>query len=186
MTRDDGDDDAGPAPSAGSDDLSDAGAGGDGGSRDDRDADNFEVGDESAPEDSAAAADATAAEGGSADATDSDPVDADATDSDPVDADATDVGDSDGRDVVVPMRVYKSITVFTTLFAVFSVVGGFVLLDTATDRARAPLSEVDPILALVGIGLILSGAAVYAFSTRFRADGMGKSKDDTDGGKNNG
>jgi len=84
------------------------------------------------------------------------------------------------------MRVYKAVTVFTTLFAVVTVVVGFALLDLATDRARAPISEIEPVLALVGIVLIVGGAAAYAFSTRFRAEGMGKPKDDTDEGSDNG
>lgn len=94
--------------------------------------------------------------------------------------------DSKTRDVVVPMRVYKAVTVFTTLFAVVTVVGGFIVLDSATNRAQASLADVDPLLALLGIGLIVAGAAAYAFSTRFRAEGMGKSKDDTDEGSDNG
>lgn len=89
--------------------------------------------------------------------------------------------DTGRRDVVVPMRVYKAVTVFTTLFAVAAVLGGFVLLDVATDRAQASLAEIQPLVALAGIGLIVAGAAAYAFSTRFRAAGMGKSKDDSDG-----
>jgi FtsH-binding integral membrane protein len=84
------------------------------------------------------------------------------------------------------MRVYKAVTVFTTLFAVVTVVAGFIVLDSATNRAQASLAEVDPLLALLGIGLIVAGAAAYAFSTRFRAEGMGKSKDDTDEGSDNG
>ncbi|WP_136716439.1 DUF7315 family membrane protein [Halorientalis salina] len=95
-------------------------------------------------------------------------------------------GGKSGRDIVVPMRVYKAVTVFTTLFAVATVVGGFVLLDLATDRAQATVSEIQPLVALLGIGLIVGGAAAYAFSTRFRAEGMGKSKDDTDEGSDNG
>jgi len=94
--------------------------------------------------------------------------------------------DSKTRDVVVPMRVYKAVTVFTTLFAVVTVVAGFIVLDTATNRAQATLAEVDPLLALLGLGLIVAGAAAYAFSTRFRAEGMGKSKDDTAEEANNG
>lgn len=91
------------------------------------------------------------------------------------------VSDGEGdRDVEVPMRVYKSITVFTTMFAILTVVIGFVLLDSATNRATASLSDIQPLAALAGIGLIVVGAAAYAFSTRFRAEGMGKSKDDTD------
>ena len=85
--------------------------------------------------------------------------------------------DPSSREVTVPLRVYKAVTVFTTLFAVVSVVGGFVALDTATNRARAPLSEVDTALALGGLAMILLGSLAYAFSTRFRAEGMGKSKD---------
>jgi len=90
-------------------------------------------------------------------------------------------GEADGagsRDVVVPLRVYKTVTVFSTLFSVFSVVVGFVLVDRATNRATLPASEIDPVVALAGIGLILFGAVVYAFATRFRTEEMGKSKDD--------
>jgi hypothetical protein len=106
--------------------------------------------------------------------------------------DATGDGPSDGdgadtrRRVEVPERVYKTITVFSTLFAVVSVVVGFVLLDSATDRARAPLSEVDPVLALLGLGLIVFGAVSYAFSTRFETSGMGNAKEDTDEPSDNG
>ncbi|WP_018258034.1 DUF7315 family membrane protein [Halomicrobium katesii] len=95
------------------------------------------------------------------------------TDEQSVDADT----DQD-RDVVVPLRMYKTVTVFSTLFAVVGVVGGFVLVDRATERATLPASEIDPIVALAGIGLIVFGAVVYAFSTRFRTEEMGKSKDD--------
>ncbi|WP_394353543.1 DUF7315 family membrane protein [Halosimplex rubrum] len=91
-----------------------------------------------------------------------------------------------GRDVVVPDAVYKRVTVFSTLFAVAAVVGGFLLLDVATDRATAELSEVQPLVALAGLGLIVVGAVTYAFSTRFRADGMGNAKDETDEISDNG
>lgn len=96
--------------------------------------------------------------------------------------------DDDGsqREVVVPLRVYKTVTVFSTLFAVFSVVGGFILVDVATDRASAPASEIDVPVAIGGIGLILAGTVVYAFSTRFRTEEMGKSKDDADEPSGNG
>ncbi|MFB6178208.1 MAG: hypothetical protein ABEI77_00610 [Halorientalis sp.] len=97
-----------------------------------------------------------------------------------------DAGGTSGRDIEVPLRVYKAITVFTTLFAVATVVGGFILLDQATNRARAAVSEINPLIALLGIALILGGAATYAFSTRFRAEGMGKPKDDTDEDADNG
>ncbi len=90
------------------------------------------------------------------------------------------------RDVVVPTRLYKVVTVFSTMFAVFTVVGGFIALDYATDRATAPLPQVDYPLAIFGLLLIAAGAVVYAFSTRFRAEGMGKSKDDSDEPSNNG
>lgn len=83
-----------------------------------------------------------------------------------------------GRDVVVPLSLYKRITVFSTLFAVLAVVAGFVLLDSATNRATADLNEVNVLVAVLGVGSIALGAATYAFSTRFRTEGMGNPKDD--------
>lgn len=96
--------------------------------------------------------------------------------------------ESEGPDddaVVVPMRVYKTVTVFSTLFAVVGVVGGFVLLDIATDRAQADLAEIQPLVALGGVALIVVSAAAYAFSTRFQAAGMGNAKDSEDEESNN-
>ena len=78
------------------------------------------------------------------------------------------------------MRIYKAVTVFSTLFAMGAVVAGFVLLDTATNRASADLSEINVLLALVGLACILAAGVVYAYSTRFRAEGMGRSKAETD------
>jgi len=42
------------------------------------------------------------------------------------------------------------------------------------------------LMQLTGIGLILTGTVVYAFSTRFRTEEMGKSKDDADEPSDNG
>jgi len=92
----------------------------------------------------------------------------------------------DGQDVVVPLRLYKTVTVFSTLFAVVFVLAGFVLLDSATNRATAELSEVDPVLGVLGLASLVFGAAIYAFSTRFRTEQMGKAKDDSDEGSDNG
>jgi len=92
----------------------------------------------------------------------------------------------DDRSVVVPTAVYKRVTVFSTLIAVVAVVGGFLVLDVATDRATAELGEIDPFIALAGVVLIVFGGATYAFSTRFQADGMGNAKDETDESSNNG
>ena len=82
-----------------------------------------------------------------------------------------------GRDVVVPLALYKRITVFSTLFAVVAVLAGFLMLDAATGRASRELSEVNAGLAVAGLLSIGAGAAVYAFSTRFRTPGMGNHKD---------
>lgn len=87
-------------------------------------------------------------------------------------------GDADRRrEVEVPMAVYKVVTVFSTLFAIVLVVGGMVALDAATARGEALLEEVHLGLATLGVLSIVAGAAVYAFSTRFRAVGMGNPKD---------
>lgn len=90
------------------------------------------------------------------------------------------------REVVVPLRIYKVVTVFSTMFAVAFVVGGFIVLDTATGQARLSFADMDVPLALLGVGMIGAGALVYAFSTRFRAEGMGKPKDGSDEPSDNG
>ncbi|SFF95306.1 hypothetical protein SAMN04488063_0906 [Halopelagius inordinatus] len=98
------------------------------------------------------------------------------------------------RDVVVPMRLYKTVTVFSTLIAVVCVVFGFMLLDAATlnvsflgGAVDAALSAVgvavddgvvSTVLAVVALGVIGFGAGVYTLGTRFRARGMGKSQED--------
>jgi len=102
------------------------------------------------------------------------------------DAPSGETGDSDPRRVVVPTHVYKRVTVFSTLFAVVMVVAGFLLLDSATRRATLELSEVNPVLALAGLGCIVLGAVTYAFSTRFQAEGMGNAKEESDETSNNG
>ncbi|MFB6093186.1 MAG: hypothetical protein ABEK02_09270 [Haloquadratum sp.] len=100
-----------------------------------------------------------------------------------------------GRDVVVPMRLYKTVTVFSTLFAVVGVVFGFMLLDAATlnvsflgDTARYALSLVGiriadgllrTLFAAFGLAFIAFGAGVYVLGTRFRARGMGKYQEDS-------
>jgi len=92
----------------------------------------------------------------------------------------------DDRYVEVPTHVYKRVTVFSTLFAVVTVVAGFLLLDSATRRATLELSEVDPLLALAGLGCIVLGAVTYAFSTRFQTAGMGNAKEESDEPSDNG
>lgn len=84
------------------------------------------------------------------------------------------------------MRLYKTVTVFSTLIAMGGVVAGFVLLDTATNRASADPSEVNVWIALLGVGLILLSGLVYGFSTRFQPAGMRKSKSETDQDEENG
>jgi hypothetical protein len=106
------------------------------------------------------------------------------------------------RDVVVPMRLYKTVTVFSTLIAVVAVVGGFVLLDAATLRMslvrnvvvlvlsavglHPPADVLNAALGVTGLLAIAAGAAVYTLGTRFRTRGMGKSQDEADEGSNDG
>jgi zinc transporter ZupT len=101
--------------------------------------------------------------------------------------DSTDESEQGGaREITVPMRLYKTVTVFSTLFAMAGVVAGFVLLDSATNRATAELSEINVALALAGLAAILFGATVYAFATRFQTAEMGNAKDDDDELSDNG
>ncbi|WP_049985818.1 DUF7315 family membrane protein [Halobellus rufus] len=109
--------------------------------------------------------------------------------------DDTDRDARGGRDVVVPMRIYKTVTVFSTLIAVVSVVFGFMLLDAATlnvsflgNTVRSVLAAVglaigdgllSTVFAALGLAIIAFGAGVYVIGTRFRARGMGKSQEDS-------
>ena len=93
-------------------------------------------------------------------------------------SDTIDDGAVSDRDVVVPLPLYKVVTVFSTLIAGTAVVAGFIVLDEATQRASVPLRDIDPALALLGLFLIAGGGALYAFSGRFRAPGMGTTKND--------
>ncbi|WP_425492333.1 DUF7315 family membrane protein [Halobellus inordinatus] len=106
-----------------------------------------------------------------------------------------------GRDVVVPMPLYKVVTVFSTLIAVVSVVFGFMLLDAATlnvsflgNFVRSVLAFVglqiadgilSTVFAAVGLAIIAFGAGVYIIGTRFRARGMGKYQEDSGEDSNN-
>lgn len=98
------------------------------------------------------------------------------------------------RDIVVPLRLYKTVTVFSTLIAVCCVVVGFALLDAATLQVSlvreflvdgfglvgfSPASEVlTGAFAMLGLATIAFGAGVYVVGTRFRAEGMGNAQDD--------
>lgn len=83
-------------------------------------------------------------------------------------------------DVIVPMSVYKVVTVFSTFIAAAAVVCGFVIIDMATRGGLAPRNEIDVIFALVGVGVIVLGSAIYVFSTRFQTEGMRSPKDGAD------
>ena len=100
------------------------------------------------------------------------------------------------RDVVVPMRLDKTVTVFSTLIAIVGVVVGFVLLDAATIRLSllrrlvlaalrglgvTPSADVlSAVLAVFGLASIAFGAGIYVLGTRFRARGMGNPQEDAD------
>lgn len=90
------------------------------------------------------------------------------------------------REVVLPERLYRTVTVFSTLIAIVGVVAGFILLDMATQQATASFDDVNVWLAGLGILAILGGGATYAYAARFRAEGMRKDKDTTDEPSNNG
>jgi hypothetical protein len=100
------------------------------------------------------------------------------------------------------MRLYKTITVFSTLIAVVTVVAGFLLLDAATLQVSflraviagvlgavglsVPTGVLSTVLAVIGLVVIGAGAGVYTIATRFRAEGMGKSQEDADEDSSNG
>ncbi|EMA46171.1 DUF7315 family membrane protein [Halococcus saccharolyticus] len=109
-------------------------------------------------------------------------------------ADGSDGGNR-GREIVVPLRTYKAVTVFSTLVAIVCVLLGFAFLDAATAEA-GPLpvlfdllpsvglpvgsDVVSLVLVLIGLALIGLGAGVYVLGTRFRTTGMRNAQDDSD------
>ena len=116
--------------------------------------------------------------------------------SDP-DVASDDAGEATGRrDVVVPMRLYKTITVFSTLIATACILAGFILIDAATLQVSVLRSvllgglaavglavEQEVFTALLGIGglsLMAIGTGVFVLSSRFRAPGMGNPQEDSD------
>ena len=100
------------------------------------------------------------------------------------------------RDVVVPIRLYKTITVFSTLIATACILGGFILIDAATLQVsvlrRLLLAGLEGIglsvdqelfsavLAIGGLSLMAAGTGVFILSSRFRASGMGNAQEDSD------
>ena len=96
------------------------------------------------------------------------------------------------REVTVPLRTYKAVTVFSTLVAIVSVVLGFAVLDAALSGTGPLLALLDAVGlptggeafalvgALAGLALIGFGATTYIFGTRFRTEGMGKAQEDSD------
>ena len=111
-------------------------------------------------------------------------------------------GGDDRREVVVPMRLYKTVTVFSTLIAVVCVVLGFVFLDAATFQwiflrqvvtgllsflgVAVPQEVVSTALAFAGLAVIVFGSGVYVLGSRFRAHGMGNSQEDSNEDTDNG
>ena len=103
-----------------------------------------------------------------------------------------------GREVVVPLRLYKTVTALSTLSAIVTYLVGFVLLDAATLQVSVVRRLLRYLLGRVGIGIagdvltgvlavaavgsILLGTAVYVLGTRFRAQGMGKAQEDSSEG----
>ncbi|MFC7186106.1 DUF7315 family membrane protein [Halorubrum yunnanense] len=102
---------------------------------------------------------------------------------------------TEGREVVVPFRLYKAVTVFSTLAAVVAYLIGFTLVDAATLQISFVRTTIVyllnsaglypskdalvAVLAIAGIAFIVGGTAVYVLGTRFRGQGMGKSQDDS-------
>jgi hypothetical protein len=103
-----------------------------------------------------------------------------------------------GREVVVPLRLYKTVTALSTLAAVVTYLIGFVLVDAATIQVSVvrrlivfalesvgiglAADTLTALLAIGGVGSILLGTAVYVLGTRFRAQGMGKPQEDSNEG----
>lgn len=101
----------------------------------------------------------------------------------------------DGREIVVPFRLYKSVTVFSTLAAVVAYLIGFTLVDAATLQISFVRTAIVYLLnsaglfpsndllvatlVITGIAFLVAGTTVYVLGTRFRGQGMGKPQGDS-------
>jgi len=112
------------------------------------------------------------------------------------DSDSDPTGRREDGTIVVPMRMYKGITVFSTLVATVLVVLGFVCFDAATRTdhllrtslrwvfesvgVTPSVGVLNVLFGLLGVGLILVGAGSYILGTRFKTEGMvdGSNKSD--------
>ena len=106
------------------------------------------------------------------------------------------------REVEVPMRLYKTVTVFSTLTAVVAVVLGFLFLDAATlsisllgsairgvaaaGGVSATAETWTALFALCGIACIVVGSGVYILGSRFTSPQMRKSQATVEGDTDNG
>ncbi|MDR9444930.1 MAG: hypothetical protein RI544_02085 [Haloquadratum sp.] len=100
------------------------------------------------------------------------------------------------------MRLYKTVTVFSTLTAVVLVVVGFLFLDAATlsisllgSAIRGLVAAVGvtaspevwtTLFAVCGIACITAGAGVYILGSRFTSPQMRKSQATVEGDTDNG
>jgi len=103
-------------------------------------------------------------------------------------SDSEPTGRREDGTIVVPMRMYKGITVFSTLIATVLVVLGFVCFDAATRTdhllrtslrwvfesvgVTPSVSALNVLFGLFGVGLILVGAGSYILGTRFKTQEM--------------
>lgn len=94
----------------------------------------------------------------------------------------------DSDTIVVPLRMYKGITVFSTLLATLLVVLGFFLFDAATQPSNLvrgfvvwlfqlvgyvpPPGVFDVGFGLLGVASILLGAGSYILGSRFKTADM--------------
>jgi hypothetical protein len=106
----------------------------------------------------------------------------------PDDTDADRTGRREDGTIVVPMRMYKGITVFSTLVATGLVVLGFFFFDAATRTDNLIRASVrwlvgltgwtppSPVLnvtfGLLGVAVIVLGAGSYILGTRFKTAEM--------------
>ena len=104
-----------------------------------------------------------------------------------------DAGGDGRREHEVPLRLYKTVTVFSTLIAVLAVVVGFLLLDAAalgTGLLRRAVVDLlsalsltpseqllSALFAIAGLLCIAGGAGVYVLGTRFKAPEMAGGED---------
>ena len=72
------------------------------------------------------------------------------------------------REIIVNDRTYKAASVFTTLISIAMIFAGFTVVDRGINWPTG--GSQNPVVVVLGLGLILAAGGLYVFSLRFKTE----------------